>query len=409
MSLRIKIDNSMHALEPAWEDIKREFTVACAQSASASRSRVLYELNQLNRRFRQYDSEPDWVRLVIEGAGAYCRQAALFVLENEVLNLRAQVNLEVPEVLSFPPGWAGAFETVCTSKEPVTALRTPTEVTEALSTQESGERAHLFPITNGSRLAAVLFASDGDDTDVNALELISGIASSVLEREANSQLHSQIAILQQPLASQHQEEAPKVEHHAEPVSEMVVPEAETTDETAELVSVGHEENSYQEMDIAPVRAGNLLQMPSASYTGVSQMASSPRRHPAERAAIASVGGGAAAAEAYAPTVPLLHTATLPAWADLDEHQRQLHMRAQRFARVTVAEMQLAKPEACRAGREQGDFYLFLNKEIDKAREIYRQQFMTISSMVDYLHLELVQTAVEGDERKLGADYPGQLV
>ena len=82
---------------------------------------------------------------------------------------------------------------------------------------------------------------------------------------------------------------------------------------------------------------------------------------------------------------------------------------QRFARVTVAEMQLAKPGECRAGREKADFYLFLNKEIDKAREIYRKQFMTISSMVDYLHLELVQTAVEGDERKLGADYPGQLV
>jgi hypothetical protein len=30
-------------------------------------------------------------------------------------------------------------------------------------------------------------------------------------------------------------------------------------------------------------------------------------------------------------------------------------------------------------------------------------------MGDYLHLELVRTAAEGDELKLGADYPGQLV
>jgi hypothetical protein len=100
---------------------------------------------------------------------------------------------------------------------------------------------------------------------------------------------------------------------------------------------------------------------------------------------------------------------LPAWADLDQKQRQLHLRAQRFARVAVAEMQLAKPEACRAGREQGDLYLFLQKEIDKAREIYSKQFMTISSMVDYLHRELVHTAAEGEHLKLGADYPGQLV
>ena len=132
-----------------------------------------------------------------------------------------------------------------------------------------------------------------------------------------------------------------------------------------------------------------------------------RRHPTERS-MAAAAGSTATLEAFAP-LPLANVGTLPAWADLDEHQRQLHMRAQRFARVTVAEMQLAKPGECRAGRAKADFYLFLNKEIDKAREIYRKQFMTISSMVDYLHLELVQTAVEGDERKLGADYPGQLV
>jgi len=72
-------------------------------------------------------------------------------------------------------------------------------------------------------------------------------------------------------------------------------------------------------------------------------------------------------------------------------------------------MQLSKPEACRAGREQNDLYLLLKNEIDKAREIYRRQFGTISPMADYLHVELVHTAAEGDEMKLGADYPGQLV
>jgi hypothetical protein len=90
-------------------------------------------------------------------------------------------------------------------------------------------------------------------------------------------------------------------------------------------------------------------------------------------------------------------------------QRQLHIRAQRFARVSIAELQLARPEACRAGREQNDLYLFLKREIDKARENYRKQFMTVPSMVDYLHLELIQTAAQGDEHKLGADYPGRLI
>ena len=98
---------------------------------------------------------------------------------------------------------------------------------------------------------------------------------------------------------------------------------------------------------------------------------------------------------------------LPSWTELSEEQRNSHIKAQRFSRVAVAEMELSRPEACRAGREQGNLYLFLKKEIDAAREKYRLQFMTIPSMVDYLHLELVR-ASEGDELKLGADYPGQL-
>ncbi len=53
--------------------------------------------------------------------------------------------------------------------------------------------------------------------------------------------------------------------------------------------------------------------------------------------------------------------------------------------------------------------MFLKKEIDDARETYRKEFMTIPSMVDYLHLELVHTAADGDELKMGVEYPGQLV
>jgi hypothetical protein len=101
--------------------------------------------------------------------------------------------------------------------------------------------------------------------------------------------------------------------------------------------------------------------------------------------------------------------TLSPWADLKEPHRLLHLRAQRFSRVKVAEMHLFKPDACRSGREQGNFYLFLKPEIDAARDSYGKQFMTIPSMVDYLHLELVRTAADGDELKLGADYPGQLL
>lgn len=102
-------------------------------------------------------------------------------------------------------------------------------------------------------------------------------------------------------------------------------------------------------------------------------------------------------------------AALPTWADLDEAARNLHIRAQRFARTRVAEMQLYKPELSRKGNEREDLYLYLKPEIDAARETYRTQFMTVPSMVDYLHLELSNTLAHGNELLLGPEYPGQMV
>lgn len=278
----------------------------CSQSAQAARGEIVYELSQFLRRLRQYRTEGEWVAAVIDGVSHFVRQAAVFAVSDEVLRLRGQSNLDLPEDLAFGVRSAGAFRTAVESKDPVIALRTPAEVTETLSVPESGERAHIVPILNGTRVVAVLFAGNQDHVDVNALELVAGMASLVLERQSNVALHAQIA--------------------------------------------------------APA---------------------TPR--------------------------PQTHGSVLPAWADLNDGQRELHIRAQRFSRVTVAQMQLSRPEACRAGREEANLYVFLKKEIDKARETYRTQFMTIPFMVDYLHLELVRTAAEGDELKLGADYPGQLL
>jgi hypothetical protein len=291
---------SLHPLDTAWREIERSFEAACAQS----RAEVVNELNQLLRRFRQYNGEKDWVRLVLEGAGVFAGKLALFSLDHGSLRLRGQIGFDLPESLSFPSAQGAAFDAVRTSRDAVVALRSGAEVTEILSSSDSGARAYLFPISNPSRVAAILFAAADTVTDAQGLELVAGLASCALERQANAAQHSQIA-------------------------------------------------------------------------------SAP--------------------------VPIIPAGRLPGWAALDEPQRQLHVRARRFARVTVAEMQLSKPEACRAGREQSDLYLFLKNEIDKAREIYSRQFRTISSMADYLHLELVRTAAEGDELKLGADYPGQLV
>jgi hypothetical protein len=97
------------------------------------------------------------------------------------------------------------------------------------------------------------------------------------------------------------------------------------------------------------------------------------------------------------------------WDDLSQEERELHMRAQRFARVQVAEMRLYKDDAVKAGRRDSNIYLRLRDEIDEARERYMAQFLDGQQhMRDYLHGELVETLAIDNPQLMGPDYPGPL-
>jgi hypothetical protein len=123
-----------------------------------------------------------------------------------------------------------------------------------------------------------------------------------------------------------------------------------------------------------------------------------------------------AAEAPPKLEPLVAVAASEApkpanpWEALSADDQQIHLRAQRFARVQVAEMRLFQAEAVQAGRAQRDLYDALRTGIDGAREQFREKFIALCpSMVDYLHLELVRTLAHEDAEMLGAEYPGPLV
>ncbi|MBZ5607952.1 MAG: hypothetical protein LAP38_06840 [Acidobacteriia bacterium] len=89
--------------------------------------------------------------------------------------------------------------------------------------------------------------------------------------------------------------------------------------------------------------------------------------------------------------------------------QDLHRKAQRFARLQVAEIRLYKSENVLAGRTGRDLYTSLKSEIDGAREVFRRDFLSTSGdMVDYLHIELVHTLANDEVALLGPDYPGPL-
>ena len=99
-----------------------------------------------------------------------------------------------------------------------------------------------------------------------------------------------------------------------------------------------------------------------------------------------------------------------AWDRLPPGEQRIHLRAQRFARVQAAGMRLFQADAVRAGRAGRNLYDTLRKSIDAGREAYRTLFFApCSSMVDYLHLELVQTLTNDDPDLLGDNYPGPMV
>lgn len=109
------------------------------------------------------------------------------------------------------------------------------------------------------------------------------------------------------------------------------------------------------------------------------------------------------------TAPAAPGADYPDWGGLSREEQELHAKAQRFARVRVAEMRLYQANAVRKGREQACLYSALRGEMDRGRAQFKHEFMRIPSMIDYFHQEVVRTLANDEPSLLGEEYPGPLV
>jgi hypothetical protein len=97
------------------------------------------------------------------------------------------------------------------------------------------------------------------------------------------------------------------------------------------------------------------------------------------------------------------------WAALSRDEQEIHLRAQRFARVRVAGMRLYKAASVETGRAQNNIKAALRNEIDGGRQEFRTQFLdSCPTMVDYFHVELVRTLAQDNGALLGPEYPGPM-
>jgi hypothetical protein len=96
--------------------------------------------------------------------------------------------------------------------------------------------------------------------------------------------------------------------------------------------------------------------------------------------------------------------------EVGEDERRLHNDARRFARLLVSEIKLYNEQKVKEGRDANDLYDRLKEAIDRSREMYDKRVQPpVAAKFDYFHYELVNTLAEGDDNKLGSEYPGSMV
>ncbi len=100
----------------------------------------------------------------------------------------------------------------------------------------------------------------------------------------------------------------------------------------------------------------------------------------------------------------------PSWESLEPEEQRVHLSAQRFARVRIAEIRLNEAAAVQTGRAHRSLYTALREPLDAAREAFREKyFAACPSMVDYVHVELVRTLANDNAELLGEEYPGPML
>ncbi len=122
--------------------------------------------------------------------------------------------------------------------------------------------------------------------------------------------------------------------------------------------------------------------------------------PERAAAVVASTASAAASVATATAV-----AAKPE-AEWSTEERELHLRAQRFARLLVDEIKLYNQEKVAEGCASKDLYDRLKDDIDKSRASYNKRYgNSPAAAADYFTRELVRILADNDITLLGANFP----
>ena len=151
------------------------------ETSERTRRNVSDGLNQTLRRLRQVPSQAGALKLLAEATAPWATSAAVLVVEESETRLLASRNLhsdDLPKTISLDD--AAALNAVVETTDPITALASPSEVSEPLSAAFGPEsRCHLFPVSVRGTVTGIFIASG--DLVTGALELLTEAAGMRLE------------------------------------------------------------------------------------------------------------------------------------------------------------------------------------------------------------------------------------
>jgi hypothetical protein len=203
--------------------------------------------------------------------------------------------------------------------------------------------------------------------------------------------------------------APEPMTEPEPAPEPVVaPEPAYVEEPTPVVAEApvEEEKAYDLSDYQATEVETFESMPVQTYAPVEtpveqpMFTPPPTQQPTESAPVVSALGAERRFGRREVDLPI----------EVAEEERRYHNEARRFARLLVSEIKLYNEPKVKEGRDTSDLYHRLREAIDRSREMYDKRVSPqVATKFDYFHYELVNTLAEGDEGKLGGDYPGASV
>jgi len=313
--------------------------------------------------------------------------------------------------------------TVARSRQLIYREQAPAEARPSLG--EAGDMPHAFaaiPLVFDDFVPVIFYADSTSSLDLDYLEILSYLAVLVLKNNALQQLtgeqkpeEDEAAQPQAAVAAPPDVAAPPPDAVA-PLPDVAAPPPVVAPPPAPPVepAPAPAELAFQETPVAeappiePMPITEDWEIPESMKEG-----SKPSPAPAavaEPAPVVEPPAPEPVQEMAAPPPAAPEPAAEPVPSISPEDQEKYGNEARRFARLLVSEIKLYNEDEVYSGRQSGDLYMRLKRDIDRSREMYEKRVHPgIARSVDYFHEELVRILAREDANLMGTGYPGPLV